>query len=76
MQFLSAIAIIVLLFVAYNYMNKAHEEDGDHPKPENRNSESKDPSSSECHGPDNSGTPGRGKVLDFMEYKKKKSGQE
>lgn len=75
MQFLSAIAIIVLLFVAYNYMNQAHEDENSRDpvsgKRENAtNGEPKEP------GPDNPGPAGRGKVLNFMEYKRRKSGPE
>ncbi|PKK91182.1 MAG: hypothetical protein CVV64_05280 [Candidatus Wallbacteria bacterium HGW-Wallbacteria-1] len=73
MQFLSAIAIIVLLFMAYSFMNKSAvnqngrnhgHSSGNNPLPPQPPKEKKVPQGSSKNG---------AKVLDFMAYKRKKN---
>jgi hypothetical protein len=67
MQILAAIAVIILLFIAYNYMNKNHISNIENHKKQTNFSIHSNTNSQKS----NKKTRSKGKILDFMEYKKK-----
>lgn len=70
MQILAAIAIIILLFIAYNYMNKnnQHQDDNNHYHPKSNTGFKKRIPTHKNH---DKNEVKKGKILNFMEYKNK-----